>query len=151
MKTSFSKKQSTSSQKAVSGTANAQIQSLYPFNGKVEVFLVEQNVVYVEALEEISPTVSRTLKMSFADDIDNGKHNFVAGGKVETVSLVEEYGGTSTLYSAVLGNGFVDFIFSLIDGTLHAEFELSFQESPTEPQLEAKGAFEEVSGLEHVK
>ena len=151
MKTSFSKNQSTSSQKAVSGTANTQIQGLYPFIGTVKVFSIKQNVVHVQAEEVISPTASRTLELEFESDIGNGEHDFVEGGKVKNVSFIETYDGTSTRYSAVSGTGYVEFEFSLSDGTLEAKFVLAVQESPTEPQREATGAFEEVSGLEHVK
>lgn len=141
-------------QKNVSGTGNALIDSLAPFNGVVLNFITDGKEVYVSARQQFDAKRSGALSFSFKADITNGMHDYEADSEmyISYVLSEEVEGGTKiTPFWAVYGSGTVNVTFDHGKGTLEVGFNLEVQNSPTEPRLKAIGAFKNVSGLEHVK
>ncbi|MBH3407320.1 hypothetical protein I5P86_19890 [Pseudomonas glycinae] len=141
-------------QKNVSGTANVLIDGLVPFNGVVDIFVTDDEEVYVSARQQFDDKRSGSLAFSFKADITDGMHDYEADlGMYISYALFEEVaGGTKiTPFPAVYGSGTVNVTFDFDKGTLEVVFNLEVQNSPTEPRLKAIGAFRDVSGLEHVK
>jgi hypothetical protein len=141
-------------QENVSGTANALIDNLVPFNGEVDIFVTDNEEVYVSARQQFDDKRSGSLAFSFKADIPDGRHDYEAdSGMYISYALFEEVaGGTKiTPFPAVYGSGNVNMTFDRSKGTLEVGFNLEVQNSPTEPRLKAIGAFKNVSGLEQVK
>jgi len=141
-------------QKAVKGTADVLIDGLYPFNGKVETFITNDEFVVVIAEQDFDTKRSAGLQCRFKADIRNGKHPYDEKLEMNIIYILSEKvpGGTrSRLYPAVYNSGTVDVNFDLVKGTLALGFKLDVQNNPTEPRLDANGSFKKVSGLKHVK
>ncbi|MFJ2480307.1 hypothetical protein ACIOWE_08530 [Pseudomonas sp. NPDC087598] len=139
------------SKKAVKGEANVFITGLSRFDGNVEIFVTDENEVTVLARQKFDEQRSALLQIDFKYDIASAEHKYEVGGKVSSIlyMLVDEAGTKFTPYPAVFGSGSVNVTFDSTIGTFSADFRLKVQNSPTEPELDASGAFENVSGLVH--
>jgi hypothetical protein len=139
---------------AVQGTGSALIGNLAPFSGKVVKFIVGRanKLVVLSVKQDISPTKWLNLSLYFSLNIENGRHDFVADGKVSHMiySINEKVSGGSWYrpYSALHGTGYVDVDFDLAKGTFEGGFELLFKGS-TSPPRKDHGGFRNVSGLEY--
>lgn len=141
-------------QMAVKGTASVLIDSLAPFTGEVDTFATDGEYVVVIAKQQFDAKRSASLHCEFKADITNGKHNYEEGSGLRiSYMLFEEVelGTKFTPYPAVYGSGTLDVTFDLVKGTLALGFDLDVQNNPTEPRLNAKGAFRDVSDLDHLK
>ncbi|RBL71762.1 hypothetical protein C3E98_009170 [Pseudomonas sp. MWU13-2625] len=141
-------------QEGVEGTADVLVYSLFPFNGKVETFITNDEFVVVIAKQDFDTKRSAGLQCRFKADIRNGEHPYNEKLEMSIIYILSEKvpGGTrSRLYPAVYNSGTVDVNFDLVKGTLALGFKLDVQNNPTEPRLKAHGSFKKVSGLKHVK
>ena len=142
------------SQKAVQGRASLLLGNLSPFNGSVERFETDGRDVLVSANQTFDSQRRAVLQILFEADIQNGEHEYTAGGKIWSfIYFLYEKNSDgqeeSIPYSAVDDSGSVNVTFDPIAGTFRAVFKLKFQ-SGTQPPLEANGSFIDVSGLERV-
>jgi hypothetical protein len=145
---------SSVNQKSVTGTANVLIEGLPPFKGVVDSFITDGKSVRVSAKQRIDSKRTGVLSFWFMADITNGEHDYKEdlGLSVMYMFLEEVEDGTIiTPYPAVYDSGTVNVTFDYAKGTLAVTFKLDVQNNPTEPLREAHGAFNDVSGLEHVK
>jgi hypothetical protein len=142
-------------QEGVEGTADVLVYSLFPFNGKVETFITNDEFVVVIAKQDFPGERSAGLQCRFKADIRNGEHPYNEKLEMSIIYILSEKvpgGGTrSRPYPAVYGSGTVDVNFDLVKGTLALGFKLKVQNDPSEPRLDANGSFKKVSGLKHVK